>query len=67
MTSMEKFALSMLEGAPGIKNNPNAQQMIDVIRSGDARQGEMIARNLCNSYNMSPEEAVSKARGFFHI
>lgn len=67
MTSMEKFALSLIEGAPGIKNNPNAQQMINVIKNGDARQGEMIARNLCNSYNMSPEEAVSKARGFFHI
>ena len=41
--------------------------MIDVIRSGDAAKGQQIAKNLCDTYGVKPEDAISQARSFFHI
>jgi len=64
---LQKFALSMLEKNPNIAGNPNAQAMIDVIRNNDSVQGEQIARNICNSYGLTPEQATAQARQFFHI
>lgn len=61
------LALDILRRSPGLASNPNAQQMIDVIRSGDSRRGEQIARNLCNTYGVDPEQALLQARNFFHI
>lgn len=31
------FALDMIQHNPALQNNPNAREMIDVIRSGDAK------------------------------
>lgn len=53
--------------APSMANNPNAQAMIQAVQSGDAAAGEKIARNLCQSYGMTPEQAVQQAKGFFRI
>jgi hypothetical protein len=52
---------------PQVANNPNAQSMVDVIRSGDSKRGEQIARNLCDTYGVKPEDAVRQAQQFFHI
>ena len=56
------FALDMIQ-----QNNPNAREMIDVIKSGDANRGQQIARNLCNTYGVKPEDAIAQAKSFFHI
>lgn len=53
--------------APSLANNPNARAMIQAVQSGDAEAGERIARNLCQSYGMTPEQAVQQAKSFFHI
>lgn len=34
--------------------------MIDVIKSGDANRGQQIARNLCNTYGVKPEDAIAQ-------
>lgn len=67
MPSIRDFALDLIGRNPALSNNPNAQEMIDVIRSGDSKRGEQIARNICDTYGVKPEEALSKARGFFNI
>ena len=46
---------------------PNARAMIKAVQSGDAEAGERIARNLCQSYGVTPEQAIQQAKGFFHI
>lgn len=33
------FALDMIQHNPALQNNPNAREMIDVIRSGDRQTG----------------------------
>ena len=65
--SARDFALGMLSRSPQMQRNPNAQSMIQVIRSGDSKKGEEIARNLCETYGIKPEDAVQQARSFFHI
>lgn len=59
------FALDMIQRNPALQNNPNAREMIDAIRSGDANRGQQIARNLCNTYGVKPEDAITQAKSFF--
>lgn len=65
--SARDFALGLLGRMPQVADNPNAQSMIEAIRSGDSKRGEQIARNLCDTYGVRPEDAVRQARQFFHI
>lgn len=67
MPSMRDIALNIIAGNPGVSGNPNAQHMIDVIRRGDSVQGEQIARNLCQTYGITPEQAVEQARRMFRF
>lgn len=53
--------------APSMANNPNAQAMLEVVRSGDAARGEQIANNLLKTYGMSKEEALAQAKRFFNV
>ena len=50
-----------------LQRNPNARSMIQVIQNGDAKKGEEIARNLCDTYGIKPEDAVQQARSFFRV
>lgn len=61
------FALDMIQRNPALQDNPNAHEMIDAIRSGDAKRGQQIARNLCNTYGVKPEDAIAQAKSFFHM
>lgn len=61
------FALNLLSKNPAIANNPQAQNYINVIKSGDSAKGAEIARNICQSYGVTPEEGVAQAKSFFHI
>lgn len=65
--SMQDFALNLISRNPRFANNPQAQRMLDVIRSNDIQQGQMIAENLCQTYGVTKEEAISNARTFFGI
>lgn len=59
------FVQMLLQNAmnsPVVRNNPNAQQWLQVIQNGDAQAGEQIARNICNSYGMTPEQASQQAQ-----
>lgn len=46
MDNIMDFAMNLISRNPKIANNPQAQEMIDVIKSGDSRRGEEIANNL---------------------
>lgn len=65
--NMKDFALSMISRNPQIANNPQAQQMINVIQNGNDEQGEQIAENLCKTYGMSKEDALANAKRFFGL
>lgn len=65
--NLRDMALGIIGRSPQVAQNPNAQHMLQVIQSGNQAEGERIARNLCQSYGMTPEQALQQARGFFRI
>lgn len=60
-------AIAALSGNQSIMSNPNARHMLGVLSSGDGRAIETLARNLCASYGVSPEDAARSAMSFFGI
>lgn len=67
MPNLLEFALGMVRKNPNVVNNPQAQSYIDTIQSGDKQKIEQLARNLCQTYGVSVEEAAKQARNYFHI
>lgn len=67
MMNPVQYAMNMIQQNPQIMNNPMAQNYISVIQSGDAQRGQQLAENICKSYGMTPQQALQKARQFFHI
>lgn len=65
--NLRDMALGIIGRSPQVAQNPNARHMLHVIQSGDSSEGERIARNLCQSYGVTPEQALEQARGFFRI
>lgn len=61
------YAMEMLRNNPNVVNNPQAQEMVNVIQSGDAQKGQEIADNICKTYGISREEAIMQAGRFFHL
>lgn len=61
------FAMNMIAKNPQLAGNPQAQELINVIKSGDNQKGEQIARNICSTYGVTPEQALDRASGFFGI
>ena len=61
------IAINMISKNPQFANNPQAQNYLQIIRSGDSQQGEQIARNLCQTYGVTPDQAVQQARSFFNL
>ena len=67
MPSLKDFALNMIDGNPQIANNPNAREFLNVIRNNDDARGRQIAQNLCDSYSITPDQAVQQAKRFFNL
>lgn len=61
------FAMRLLSNNPAIANNPRNAEMFNAIKNGDQAKGEQIARNLCESYGVTPEEAIEQAKKHFGI
>lgn len=49
---------------PNLANNPQAQEIIQVLMNGDAQKGQQMAQNYCKSYNVTPEQGVQQAQSF---
>lgn len=64
---LKTLAINLISRDPRISNNPQAQAYLQIIQSGDQQQGEKIARNLCDTYGVTPDQAVSQARRFFNL
>lgn len=67
MMDMRDFALNMISRNPNVANNPNAQEFINVIRSGDEERGKQIAANICQNMGVSQEEGIGMAKKFFGL
>lgn len=57
--------VNKLKTDPRYASNPVAQNMLSAIMTGDAKKGEEIARNLCQTYGVTPEAACQQAMSMF--
>lgn len=67
MINLQQFAINLLRNNPNVVKNPQAQEMLKVIQNGDSQRGQMIAENLCKTYGITKEDALTQAKQFFHI
>ena len=67
MISPLQFLMSQIQQNPNIANNPQAQNYIQIIQSGDQKKGEEIAQNLLKSYGMTKERGMAQVKRFFHF
>lgn len=61
-----QFIMNMVRNNPNIANNPQAQEYLNILESGDSAKGEEIANNLCQTYGVSKDEALKQAQSFFN-
>lgn len=67
LSSLLQPALAQIKQNAQFQNNPMAQGMLDVIESGDAKKGEQMALNLCESMGIKPDDAIKQAKHFFNV
>lgn len=67
MINLKNFAIDLIGRNPQFSNNKNAQEMLRVIQSNDVVRGEQIARNICQSYGITPEQAIQEAKRYFNF
>ena len=65
--NIKDVAMNMIRNNPNVANNPNAQEFINVIQNGDSEKGKQIAQNLCNTYGVTPDQAMTQAKRFFNL
>lgn len=67
MNQIANFAMNLLQRNPRVANNPQAQKLMEIIQNGDNQQGEKMAENLCETYGMTKDQALTEAKKFFGI
>lgn len=65
MFNIQSMISMLMQRNPNVANNPQAQQMLQVIQSGDEEQGRQIAENILKSRGLSKDEGMQQARQFF--
>ena len=60
--NLQEYALQLLQQHPElVTNNPRAQIMADIIKSGDNAAGEQLANNILQAWGISKEECMQMA------
>lgn len=67
MNGLAFMAMNMLQQRPDIVNNPEAQEMINAIKTGDSVKGQEIAKRLCDEHGEQPNDVIGRAKQFFRM
>lgn len=67
MQTLRDFALNLIARNQNVQNNPQAKEFLSVIQNGDSARGEQIANNICNTYGIPKDKALTDAKKFFNI
>lgn len=62
--NMQQFFQQMMQMNPSLANNPQAQNIMQVLMSGNRQRGEELARNYAQSYGLDPQDFAKQAQGF---
>lgn len=64
---LAQMAMNKISSDPNLQKNPQARAFMDIMQRGDVSQGQQMARNLCQSFGVSEQEALQQAKSFFRI
>lgn len=64
---LAQMAMNKISSDPNLQKNPQARAFMDIMQRGDVAQGQQMARNLCQSFGVSEQEALQQAKSFFRI
>lgn len=67
MPTPKQLVMMLIRDNPNIANNPQAQEMLDIIDKNDSKRGEVVAQNLCDTYGVTREQAIAQAERYFHL
>lgn len=67
MITPMRFLQNAMRQNPNIANNPQAQNFLQILQSGDAQKGQQVAENLLKTYGMTKEQGMNQVHNFFHI
>lgn len=67
MITLMQFLQNAMRQNPNIANNPQAQNFLQILQSGDAQKGQQVAENLLKTYGMTKEQGMNQVHNFFHI
>lgn len=67
MITPMQFLQNALRNNPNIMSNPQAQNYINILQSGNAQAGQRLAENLLNTYGMTKEQGMAQVRQYFHF
>jgi len=67
MITPMQFLQNAMRQNPNIANNPQAQNFLQILQSGDVQKGQQVAENLLKTYGMTKEQGMNQVHNFFHI
>lgn len=67
MITPMQFLQNAMRQNPDIANNPQAQNFLQILQSGDAQKGQQVAENILKTYGMTKEQGMNQVHNFFHI
>lgn len=67
MITPMQFLQNAMQQNPNIANNPQAQNFLQILQSGDAQKGQQVAENLLKTYGMTKEQGMNQVHNFFRI
>lgn len=62
-----QMAMNLINQNPNVAANPQAQELMQIIKSGDSARGEQMANNILSSYGITKEQGLSDAKKFFGL
>lgn len=65
MNQLIDMALREIEQRPDLKANPTAREWVRILREGDSKRGEEVARNILNENQVTVRQAMEQARRMF--
>lgn len=67
MINFVQFAMNLLTQNQFQPTNQNGQEMVSAIRNNDSKRGEELANNILNSYGISKEQGIARAKQYFGL
>lgn len=62
-----QFAIQALANNPQVANTQIGKEFMNILQTGDYQRGVNLANNLCQTYGDSKEDAIQKAKNYFHM